>query len=110
MILELAQGSWNILKRTSGWRDDDGAIRVTRASDSRTFVSLPDATSPPPTMRTRLFRICHASMREPPRSIGGKFARGGGGGVEDVDVAILGLRRGRMSVGTAVLEVVVLHC
>lgn len=37
-----------------------------RASATRTDSMRPEATSPPPTMRTRLPLSCHARRREPP--------------------------------------------
>ena len=46
-------------------------MRVTLASASRMLVRRPEATLPPPMMRTGLPRICQASINDPPGRMGG---------------------------------------
>lgn len=82
--------SSNTLWCISEWRGA-GATRVTRASEARTQASLPDATGPPPTTRTRLLRTCHASSSDAPGTTGGYFAASTGEVIARVDDAEMGL-------------------
>ena len=61
-------------------KPDRGLIRVTKASAARTDSSLPEATSPPPTIRMRLPLSCHARRRDAEGMVSSRRVSTGPGG------------------------------